>query len=358
LATSVPTSANVHTYAQIVEEKARLRRLIAAAAQIASAGYAGGEDAQAIIDEAERRILEISQRRHGSGFLNIKDVLMETYERIEMLYTNKGGVTGLPTGYPDLDRMTSGLQNSDLIIVAARPSVGKTAFALNIAQNVALHTQVPVAIFSLEMPAIQLVQRMLSAEGNIDSHRLRSGYLEPADWEKLTLAMASLSEAPIFIDDTPHVTVFDIRAKCRRLKAEHGLGLVIIDYLQLISGRGGDNRQQEISEISRGLKGLARELDVPVIALSQLSRAVEQRQDKRPMLSDIRESGSIEQDADVVAFLYRDDYYHPDTDRPNVVEVIIGKQRNGPTGTVELLYLKNYNKFVSLAKYAEEPAGA
>ncbi|MFO7263951.1 MAG: replicative DNA helicase [Bacillaceae bacterium G1] len=358
LATSVPTSANVQTYAQIVEEKAMLRRLIAAAAQIASAGYAGGEDAQAIIDEAERRILEISQRRHGSGFLNIKDVLMETYERIEMLYTNKGGVTGLPTGYPDLDRMTSGLQNSDLIIVAARPSVGKTAFALNIAQNVALHTQVPVAIFSLEMPAIQLVQRMLSAEGNIDSHRLRSGYLEPADWEKLTLAMASLSEAPIFIDDTPHVTVFDIRAKCRRLKAEHGLGLVIIDYLQLISGRGGDNRQQEISEISRGLKGLARELDVPVIALSQLSRAVEQRQDKRPMLSDIRESGSIEQDADVVAFLYRDDYYHPDTDRPNVVEVIIGKQRNGPTGTVELLYLKNYNKFVSLAKYAEEPAGA
>ncbi len=357
LATTVPTSANVQTYAQIVEEKAMLRRLIAAATQIASAGYTGGEDAQMIIDEAERRILEISQRRHGSGFLNIKDVLMDTYERIEMLYTNKGGVTGIPTGYPDLDRMTSGLQNSDLIIVAARPSVGKTAFALNVAQNVALHAQVPVAIFSLEMPAIQLVQRMLSAEGNIDSHRLRSGYLEPADWEKLTLAMASLSEAPIFIDDTPQVTVFDIRAKCRRLQAEHGLGLVVIDYLQLITGRGGENRQQEISDISRGLKGLARELNVPVIALSQLSRAVEQRQDKRPMLSDIRESGSIEQDADVVAFLYRDDYYNPDTDQPNVVEVIIGKQRNGPTGTVKLLYLKNYNKFVSLEQYVEEPAG-
>jgi len=355
LATSVPTSANVQTYAQIVEEKAMLRRLIAAATQIASAGYAGGEDAQMIIDEAERRIMEISQRRHRTGFLNIKDVLLNAYERIEMLYTNKGGVTGLPTGYPDLDRMMSGLQKSDLIIVAARPSVGKTAFALNVAQNVALHAGVPVAIFSLEMPAIQLVQRMLSAEGNIDSHRLRSGFLDTNDWEKLTLAMASLSEAPIFIDDTPHVTVFDIRAKCRRLQAEQGLGLVVIDYLQLISGRGGDNRQQEISDISRGLKGLARELDVPVIALSQLSRAVEQRQDKRPMLSDIRESGSIEQDADVVAFLYRDDYYNPDTEYPNVVEVIIGKQRNGPTGTVKLLYLKNYNKFVSLEQHVEEP---
>lgn len=357
LATSVPTAANVHSYAQIVEEKAMLRRLIAAATQIASAGYSGGEDARVILDEAERRILEISQRRHGAGFLNIKDVIMQAYERIEMLYTNKGGVTGLPTGYPDLDRMTSGFQKSDLIIVAARPSVGKTAFALNVAQNVAIQAQVPVAIFSLEMPAIQLVQRMLSAEGNIDSHRLRTGYLEPADWEKLTLAMTNLAEAPIFIDDTPHLTVFDIRAKCRRLKAEQGLGLVVIDYLQLISGRGGDNRQQEISDISRSLKGIARELEVPVIALSQLSRAVEQRQDKRPMLSDIRESGSIEQDADVVAFLYRDDYYNPETDRPNIVEILIAKQRNGPTGKVELLYLKNFNKFVSLERNAE-PVGA
>jgi replicative DNA helicase len=254
--------------------------------------------------------------------------------------------------------MTSGLQRSDLIILAARPSMGKTAFALNLAQNVAIHAGETVAIFNMEMPAIQMVQRMLSAEGNIDAQVFRTGNLDEEDWEKLTMAIGTLAEVPIFIDDTPGLTVFDIRAKLRRLQAEHGLGLVVIDYLQLIRGRGGESRQQEISEISRSLKLLARELDVPVIALSQLSRAVEQRQDKRPMLSDLRESGSIEQDADIVAFLYRDDYYDEESERKNIMEVIIGKHRNGPVGKVELLFLKNYNKFLSLdLKHDEPPPG-
>src|SRR5690606_11762765 len=310
LADSVPTSAHVDHYARIVEEKAILRRLIRTATQIASAGYAGGDDVAEIIDEAERKILDISQRRIRKAFLPIRDLLMDTYERIEQMHENRGGLTGIPTGFPDLDRMTSGLQRSDLIILAARPSMGKTAFALNLAQNVALHAGETVAIFNMEMPAIQLVQRMLSAEGNIDAQVFRTGSLGEEDWEKLTMAIGTLAEVPIFIDDTPGLTVFDIRAKLRRLQAEHGLGLVVIDYLQLIRGRGGESRQQEISEISRSLKLLARELNVPVIALSQLSRAVEQRQDKRPMLSDLRESGSIEQDADIVAFLYRDDYYN------------------------------------------------
>ncbi|MCG0314173.1 MAG: replicative DNA helicase, partial [Calditerricola sp.] len=267
-------------------------------------------------------------------------------------------VTGVASGYPDLDRMTSGFQPSDLIIVAARPSVGKTAFALNIAQNVGIRGET-VAIFSLEMSAQQLVTRMLCAEGNLEAHKLRTGYLEEEDWERLTMAISTLSKAPIFIDDTPGITVTEIRSKLRRLKAERGLSLVVIDYLQLIQGRSryAENRQQEISEISRSLKGIARELHVPVIALSQLSRAVEQRQDKRPILSDIRESGSIEQDADIVAFLYRDDYYDPETDRKNIVEVIIAKQRNGPTGKVELVFLKEYNKFVSLdRRYAQDEA--
>ncbi|MBO2531311.1 primary replicative DNA helicase [Planifilum fulgidum] len=355
LADSVPTSAHVDHYARIVEEKAILRRLIRTATQIASAGYAGGDDVAEIIDEAERKILDISQRRIRKAFLPIRDLLMDTYERIEQMHENRGGLTGIPTGFPDLDRMTSGLQRSDLIILAARPSMGKTAFALNLAQNVALHAGETVAIFNMEMPAIQLVQRMLSAEGNIDAQVFRTGNLGEEDWEKLTMAIGTLAEVPIFIDDTPGLTVFDIRAKLRRLQAEHGLGLVVIDYLQLIRGRGGESRQQEISEISRSLKLLARELNVPVIALSQLSRAVEQRQDKRPMLSDLRESGSIEQDADIVAFLYRDDYYNEESERKNIMEVIIGKHRNGPVGKVELLFLKNYNKFLSLDLKHDEP---
>jgi replicative DNA helicase len=355
LADSVPTSAHADHYARIVEEKAILRRLIRTATQIATSGYTGGDDVAEIIDDAERKILDISQRRIRKAFLPIRDILMDTYERIEQMHENQGELTGIPTGFPDLDRMTSGLQRSDLIILAARPSMGKTAFALNLAQNVALHAGETVAIFNMEMPAIQLVQRMLSAEGNIDAQVFRTGNLGEEDWEKLTMAIGTLAEVPIFIDDTPGLTVFDIRAKLRRLQAEHGLGLVVIDYLQLIRGRGGESRQQEISEISRSLKLLARELNVPVIALSQLSRAVEQRQDKRPMLSDLRESGSIEQDADIVAFLYRDDYYDEESERKNIMEVIIGKHRNGPVGKVELLFLKNYNKFLSLDLKHDEP---
>jgi len=346
----VPTAANVDYYARIVEEKSLLRRLIRTATEIVQEGYVGADDVGLLLNDAEQRILEISNRRTGSGFISIRDVLMDVFEQIEFLYNHRGGVTGIPSGFPDLDRMTSGFQRSDLIIVAARPSVGKTAFALNIAQNVGVRARETVAIFSLEMSASQLVQRMVCAESNVDAGRLRTGRLEGDDWEKLTMAIGALSEAEIYIDDTPGVTVADIRAKLRRLKKERGLGLVVIDYLQLIQGRGkpGENRQQEVSEISRTLKQIARELEVPVIALSQLSRGVEQRQDKRPMLSDLRESGSIEQDADIVAFLYRDDYYDRETERKNIIEIIIAKQRNGPVGTVELVFLKNFNKFVSL----------
>ncbi|UFJ40424.1 replicative DNA helicase [Brevibacillus humidisoli] len=358
LASAVPTAANVEYYARIVEEKALLRRLIRTATQIANDGYTREDDVGEIIADAERYILELSQNRNSGGFIPIRDVLMETYERIEFLSQRRGEVTGIPSGYPDLDKMTSGFQRSDLIILAARPSVGKTAFALNVAQNVAARAGESVAIFSLEMAASQLVQRMLCAEGNIDAQKMRTGWLEEDDWQKLTMAIGTLGKAPIYIDDTPGITVQDIRAKCRRLQAERGLGMILIDYLQLIHGRGrGENRQQEVSEISRTLKGIARELNVPVIALSQLSRSVEQRQDKRPMMSDIRESGSIEQDADIVAFLYRDDYYNRESESNNTVEVIIAKQRNGPTGTVELAFLKEYNKFVSLDRQHRELAG-
>lgn len=343
----VPTAANVDYYVRIVEEKSILRRLIKTATQIATLGYTVEEDILDVINEAEKKILSLSQSKIRGGFVAIKDVLVESYEHIERLHFNKGELSGLPSGFVDLDRMTSGFKGSELIIIASRPAMGKTAFALNLAQNVAVRTGKPVAFFNLEMSASQLAMRMLAAEGNIDGQVFRTGKLNDEDWGKLTMAMSTLSEAPIYIDDTPGVTVFDIRAKLRRLKKEHGVEMVVIDYLQLIQGRG-DSRQQEISEISRSLKLLARELNVPVIALSQLSRGVEQRQDKRPMLSDLRESGSIEQDADVVAFLHRDDYYNEESERPNIAEVIIGKQRSGPVGKVELLYLKNYNKFLSL----------
>ncbi|QDX91867.1 replicative DNA helicase [Brevibacillus laterosporus] len=349
LASSVPTAANIEYYAKIVEEKSLLRRLIRTATKIANDGYSREDEVGEIIADAEKYILEIAQNRNSGGFIPIRDALMETYERIEFLSQRKGDVTGIPSGYPDLDKMTAGFQRSDLIILAARPSVGKTAFALNVAQNVAARANETVAIFSLEMSASQLVQRMICAEGNLDASRMRSGGLEEDDWQKLTMAIGTLAKAPVYIDDTPGITVQDIRAKCRRLQTEKGLGLILIDYLQLIQGRGkGDNRQQEVSEISRTLKGIARELNVPIIALSQLSRSVEQRQDKRPMMSDIRESGSIEQDADIVAFLYRDDYYDKETEAKNIIEIIIAKQRNGPTGTVELVFLKEFNKFVSL----------
>ena len=350
LANAVPTAANIEYYCRIIEQKAVLRQLIRTATKIVTDGYNQSEELGDLISDAEKNIMQISQKRTKGGFQHIKNVLMDAYERIESLSTSKGEITGLATGYPDLDKMTSGLQKSDLIILAARPSVGKTAFALNVAQNVAARSGKVVAIFSLEMAAAQLVMRMICAEGNIDAGKIRSGYLDEDDWRKLTMSIGTLSKASVYIDDTPGITMPEIRSKCRRLKAEQGeVGLVMIDYLQLISGRaGGDNRQQEVSEISRSLKLMARELHCPVIALSQLSRSVEQRQDKRPMLSDIRESGSIEQDADIVAFLYREDYYDKETEEKNVIEVIIGKQRSGPTGTVKLAFLKEYNKFVSL----------
>lgn len=357
LANSVPTAANVDYYAQIVEEKSMLRRLIRTATNIVSDGYANSDDVGVLLGDAEKKILEISNRRSGSGFVSIRDVLMEVFEKVEMLYSNRGNTTGIPSGFTDLDRMTAGFQRSDLIIVAARPSVGKTAFALNIAQNVGIRARETVAIFSLEMSAAQLVQRMVCAEGNVDAQRMRTGHLEGEDWEKLTMAIGALSESEVYIDDTPGITVAEIRSKCRRLKKERGLGMILIDYLQLISGRGkaGENRQQEVSEISRTLKHIARELEVPVIALSQLSRGVEQRQDKRPMMSDLRESGSIEQDADIVAFLYRDDYYDKESEKKNIIEIIIAKQRNGPVGTVELAFLKQFNKFVSIDRTHQDP---
>ena len=364
LANSVPTAANIEYYAKIVEEKSILRRLIRTATSIAQDGYSREDEVAGLLNEAEKQILEVSQRKNSGVFQNIKDVLVKTYDNIETLHNRKGEITGIETGFTELDRMTAGFQRNDLIIIAARPSVGKTAFALNIAQNVATKARENVAIFSLEMGAEQLVMRMLCAEGNINAQNLRTGQLTAEDWSKLTMAMGSLSNAGIYIDDTPGVRVSEIRSKCRRLKQESGLGMILIDYLQLIQGsgrNGGENRQQEVSEISRSLKALARELQVPVIALSQLSRGVEQRQDKRPMMSDIRESGSIEQDADIVGFLYRDDYYDKESENKNIIEIILAKQRNGPVGTVSLAFVKEYNKFVNLERRFDDesvPPGA
>ncbi|KHO61606.1 DNA helicase [Thermoanaerobacter sp. YS13] len=354
LSSNVITTANVSYYAKLIKEKATLRRLIEASSEIMELSYQG-DDVETVLDIAEQKIFDIAQGRNTTNFSPIKDVLMNTFYKIEELYKNKGQLTGIPSGFPDLDLKTAGFQPSDFILVAARPSMGKTSFALNIAQNAALLTGLPVAIFSLEMSKEQLVNRLICSTANIDSQKLRTGNLDEDDWMKLAAAMTPLSKAPIYIDDTPGIGVMDIRAKCRRLKLEKGLGLVMIDYLQLMQGRGkAENRQQEISEISRSLKSLARELNVPVITLSQLSRAPETRSDHRPILSDLRESGAIEQDADIVMFLYRDDYYHKDSEKKNIAEVIIAKHRNGPTGTVELLWLAQYTKFVSLDKYRTE----
>ena len=354
LANSVPTAANVLYHARIVEEKALLRQLINAATEIAGMGYEGSEEVATIIDTAEKKILGVSSRKVGRDFTPIKSIIFDAFTKIEQLYETKGGITGLSSGFKDLDQLTSGFQPSDLILIAARPSMGKTAFVLNIAQNVAIRSKQAVAFFSLEMSKEQLVQRMLCAEAVIDSQRLRIGQLEEGDWKKLINGADRLAAAPIFIDDTPGITVMEMRAKARRLKIEYDLKLIIIDYLQLMqgasSGRGSENRQQEISEISRSLKSLARELNVPVIALSQLSRSVESRQVKKPMLSDLRESGSLEQDADIVAFLYREDYYNPDTEHKNITEVIIAKHRNGPVDTVQLFFHKQFTKFSDLSK--------
>lgn len=354
LANSVPTAANVIYHARIVEEKSLLRLLINAATEIAGMGYEGSEDAAQIMDQAERKILEVSGRKMGRDFTPINTIVMDAFNKIELLYASKGGITGLPTGFKDLDRLTSGLQPSDLILIAARPSMGKTAFVLNIAQHIAIKEKKAVAFFSLEMSKEQLVQRMLCAEAPIDAQRLRIGELEENDWTKLVRASDRLSAAPIFIDDTAGITVLEMRSKARRLKIEHNLSLIIIDYLQLMQGSSGsgrsENRQQEISEISRSLKALARELHVPVIALSQLSRSVESRQVKKPMLSDLRESGSLEQDADIVAFLYREDYYEPETEKKNITEVIVAKHRNGPVDSVQLFFHKQWTKFVDLSR--------
>ncbi|WP_046233731.1 replicative DNA helicase [Paenibacillus algorifonticola] len=353
LSSSVPTAANAGFYAERVLEMFLKRQAIDTSLELLRAA-AHDQDINGFVAMAETSMAKITDRATpAKEFVGLRDVLLEVWEDAEHRYTVRAvnrGITGIESGYIDLDRMTSGFQQNDLIIIAARPSVGKTALALNIAQNVGIRGKETVAIFSLEMSRKQLVQRMVCAEGNIDASRMRTGYFEEDDWNKMTEAMSSLATADIFIDDTPGITVSEIRAKCRRLKKERGLGMILIDYLQLIQGRGrgGSNRQEEVSQISRTLKQIARELEVPVIALSQLSRGVEQRQDKRPMMSDLRESGAIEQDADIVAFLYRDDYYDKESEKKNIIEIIIAKQRNGPVGTVELLFLKNYNKFVSL----------
>ena len=350
IAAAVGNSVHVREYAKIVADKAVLRRLIQTSQAISQMGYEGKETVDTIIDQAEKGIFDVAQNRATEEFSHIRDITVASFERIEEIYQSKGSITGVPTGFTDFDAKTAGLQKSDLILLAARPSMGKTAFALNIAQHAAIRHNIPTAIFSLEMSKEQLVNRMLCSEAMMDAQKLRTGQLEDSDWPKLVQAMGPLSEAPIYIDDTPSISPMDIRSKCRKLKMEKGLGLILIDYLQLMSSNGRtDSRQQEISEISRSLKAIAREMDAPVIALSQLSRACEQRADHRPMLSDLRESGAIEQDADVVAFLYRDEYYFPDTEKKNMAELIIAKQRNGPTGTVELTWMGKYTKFANAA---------
>ena len=360
LANVVLTAANVKYHAEIVAEKSVLRQLVKVSTEIAAMGYEANDEVGVLLDTAESRILEISNRKKRADFTPISAVLMDSVQNIEKLLNNKGGLTGIPTGFNDLDKLTSGLHPSDFIILAARPSMGKTALALNIVQNVALraHKRVggdprSVAFFSLEMSKEQLVNRMLCAEANIDSQRLRIGEMKEDDWTHLWDACDVMSKAKIYIDDTAGITVMDMRSRARRLKAEHGLDLIVVDYLQLMQGSGKRNtsgdRQQEVSEISRSLKALARELDVPVLALSQLSRGVEARQVKRPMLSDLRESGSLEQDADIVAFLYREDYYNPETENKHT-ELIIAKHRNGPVDTVNLFFHKQFTKLVGFTK--------
>ena len=345
------TSANVRYYANIVAEKATLRKLIRLNEEIANTCYTGKESLETILEDTEKRVFELVQKRNTGEFVPIRQVVMNAMDKIEQASRNSGNVTGLATGFLDLDFRTAGMQPSDLILVAARPSMGKTAFVLNIAEHMAFKENYTVAIFSLEMSKEQLVNRLFSLESKVDSQALRTGNLTDEDWAKLIEGAAVVGKSNLIIDDTPGISIAELRSKCRKFKLEHDLGIIIIDYLQLMSGgKHSESRQQEISEISRSLKAVARELNVPVVALSQLSRAVEQRPDHRPMLSDLRESGAIEQDADVVMFLYRDDYYNKDTDKKNIAEVIIAKQRNGPIGTVELVWLPNYTKFANMKK--------
>lgn len=356
----VPTAANIVYYCKLVKEKAIARNLISAATEIATSGYEGG-DINLMLDEAEKSIFEISENRGGSSYAAVKDILKGTFKTIEMLYERKELVTGVPTGYNDLDKITAGMQGGDLIIIAGRPSMGKTAFALNMAEYATTHAEpkVPTAVFSLEMSKESLVQRMLCSVAKVDAGRLRIGNLGESDWPKLTMGAGQLSESPLFIDDTPAITVMDLRSKARRLKADHGLGMIVVDYLQLMRGSTTENRQQEISEISRSLKALAKELNVPVIALSQLNRSLESRTDRRPMMSDLRESGAIEQDADVIMFVYREAVYCDackkrdstcDQGHENDAEIIIGKQRNGSLGIVNLTFRGQFTRFENQAK--------
>ena len=355
LINSVPTAANIEYYIKIIEEKSILRNLINSATKIISMGYEEKEDAKILLDKAEHLIFEVSGRNLGQSFVPIKELITDSYEKIEDLYHREEFITGVSSGFDEFDEITTGFQPSELIVIAGRPGMGKTAFCMSIAQYASISKNIPVAIFSLEMSKSQLVQRMLCSEARIDAQNLRKGRLAEKDWAPLSNAAGRLASAPIFIDDTAGITCLEIKAKARRLKAQYNLGLVIIDYLQLISSSGRiENRQQEISEISRSLKGLARELNVPVIAVSQLSRAVEQRIERRPRLSDLRESGAIEQDADLVVFIYREEYYKPKTEKKGIAEVIISKQRNGPTGQIDLAFVKEYAKFENLARIPEE----
>ena len=360
IVTMVPTSANVRSYAQIVHEKAVLRKLIRTTEEIANTCYAGKDPLEDILADTEKQIFNLLQSRSTQDFVPIKQVAINVLEKIEEAYKTQGTVTGVPTGFIDLDYKLSGFQPSDLVLIAARPSMGKTAFVLNVVDHVAVRKKLPCMVFSLEMSKEQLVNRMLSMESNVDAQKLRTGSLTDSDWDAVVEGVGIIGNAKLVIDDTPGISISELRSKCRKMKLEHGLSIVIIDYLQLMSGSGkggNDNRQQEISEISRSLKALAREMHAPVVALSQLSRACETRTDHRPMLSDLRESGAIEQDADVVMFLYRDDYYNKDTEHPNEAEVIIATQRNGPIGTVTLIWKPEYTKFVNATRPQGDGAG-
>jgi replicative DNA helicase len=350
LVDSVPSAANVSHYARIVSDKWLQRSLISSATQIATSALQGGLDVDELLDRAEQAIFQVSERRVNPSFFPIKDVIKQNIKILEKLQEREEVFTGVPTGFDDLDRMTSGLQPADLVVIAGRPSMGKTAFALNIARNAAVDHEVPVGIFSLEMSKEQLGMRMLCSEARVDAHKLRTGFFSNRDWPLLLRAAGTISEAAIFIDDSPALSALELRAKARRLKRDQNIGLIVVDYLQLMRGpQGAERREQEISEISRGLKALAKELTVPVVALSQLNRRVEERHDKRPQLADLRESGAIEQDADLIAFIYRDEVYHPESPDQGVAEIIIGKQRNGPTGKVKLAFLSQYTRFDKLA---------
>ncbi len=354
----IPFTGTLVHHSNIIRQKSILRRLIKTSSELASRCYEEQGDIDILVDEAEQTIFEIARSKKGEGFQSMATIIPRAFEKIETLFERKEQITGVPSGYEMFDKMTAGLQKSDLIIIAGRPSMGKTALAMNIVQHAAVIEKVPVAVFSLEMSMDQLAIRLLCSIGRVDSQRLRTGKLIDSDWPKLTRATGMLSDAPIFIDDTPAMSVLDMRAKARRLKAEHDLGMVVVDYLQLMKGRSGiDNRAQEISEISRSLKAMAKELEVPVVALSQLNRSLENRTDKRPILSDLRESGAIEQDADVIVFIYRDEVYNNSEDNPNrgIAEMIIGKQRNGPTGTVKLTFLGHYTTFENYT--TQQPPG-